>query len=107
MTNRDAYLLIIGLAVGALLSGLACLWRRRSARARAEKGKLNIVKLGHDIRGAVTPALLMTERLETHPDQAVRQAAEVIGKAMERIADMTKSASAEVRGVARDKRTDA
>lgn len=107
MTTRDAVLLIVGFGVGGLLAWLATARQVRTAKSLAERRKENVIKLGHDIRGAVTPALLMTERLEMNKDPAVRQAAEVVARAMERTAELAKAASAEARGIAREEQRDA
>ena len=105
MVIRDAVLFfVLGAALGGLLVGLLMIQRLRAASSRLQQGAESVIKLAHDVRGAVTPALLMTERLQLHSDDAVRQAAAVMASAMERAADLAKAASAEARaagGVAR------
>ncbi len=40
--------------------------------------------LRHDLRGALSPALLMADRLTTNPDPAVRRAGEVVVRSIDR-----------------------
>jgi len=101
MTILDGLLLVV---LGAALGGLA-VWiflarRLQATRQRATGQAAAVIKLAHDVRGALTPALLMTERLESHADPAVRLAAAVVAKAMDRAAELAKAASAQARGVA-------
>jgi len=101
MTIREALFLVVGIAAGTVVAWLIQSRQVRKAKSLAERRKDAVIKLGHDIRGAVTPALLMTERLEINKDESVRQAAAVIASAMERTAELAKAASAEARGIAR------
>ena len=57
-----------------------------------------IVKLSHDLRGALSPALLMAERLEGHADPKVKQAGETIAASMDRAAALAREASALAKG---------
>ncbi len=57
-----------------------------------------VIKLGHDIRGALSPALLMAEQLEAHADPAVRQAAGLITRALDRSAELAKDLGRVARG---------
>jgi hypothetical protein len=86
------------LLLGFGLGGMAVWFNRRNAEALAQTkvGELamSVSRLTHDLRGALSPALLMAERLERHDDPAVRQAAEVVAKAMDRAATMCREASA-------------
>jgi hypothetical protein len=101
MTILDGLLLVV---LGAALGGLA-VWfflarQLQQMQRRATEQTAAVIKLAHDVRGAVTPALLMTERLESNADPTVRVAAGVVAKAMDRAADLAKAASAQARGIA-------
>jgi hypothetical protein len=50
------------------------------ATARAEQ----LRRLRHDLRGALSPALLAADRLLSRNDEAVRQSAEIVIRALER-----------------------
>jgi hypothetical protein len=84
--------------LGFGLGGIAVWFNRRNAEALAQSKvaelAMSVSRLTHDLRGALSPALLMAERLERHEDPAVRQAAEVVAKAMDRAATMCREASA-------------
>jgi hypothetical protein len=95
------YAAILLLVLGALAGGLA-VWLLMARQLRAisatdAKRAESIIRLSHDVRGAVTPALLMAERLELNPDPAVKQAATVIAAAMDRTTEIAKAASADAR----------
>jgi signal transduction histidine kinase len=104
-----AILAVILFVLGALAGGFG-VWlvlgrRLHAARAGDAQWAEGIIKLSHDIRGAVTPALLMAERLEMNADPAVQQAASIIAQAMDRTSEIAKAASAEARaraGVAKE-----
>ena len=95
MTVRDLVLFAIGAVAGGLVIWLVMIRQLRVARSRAAERTEKVINLAHDIRGAVTPALLMTERLEQSNDPAVRQAAALAASAMERTSELAKAASAE------------
>ncbi len=87
MTALALTALVIALALAVAL-GFAIGWltqRRRAAAARARLGALarSIIKAGHDLRGTLSPALLTADALTTHPDPAVRDAAERIAQGIE------------------------
>ena len=88
---------LLGLVAGGLAVWLVMARQRRATRARDAEWAQLIIKLSHDIRGAVTPALLMAERLEMNADPAVKQAAGVVAEAMERTTELAKKASAQAR----------
>jgi signal transduction histidine kinase len=101
MEIRDAILLVVlGMALGGLAVWLVMAQHLRAARQDSAEQAARLRKLAHDVRGAVTSGLLMTERLESNTDASVRLAATVIAQAMDRAADLAKAASAETRGVA-------
>lgn len=89
------------LLLGFGLGGMAVWFNRRNAEVLAQSKvaelAMSVSRLTHDLRGALSPALLMAERLERHNDPAVRQAAEVVAKAMDRAATMCREASAEAK----------
>ena len=71
---RDVILsVVLGVAAGGLAVWLVMARQVAAARTRDAQWAQLIIKLSHDIRGAVTPALLMAERLEMHSDAAVKQ----------------------------------
>ena len=74
-----------GAVAGMLLPKLLRLQRQEKAMAKA------LGKLGHDLRGALSPGLLLAERLEMHEDSSVRQAGQILMQAMERAASLAKS----------------
>jgi hypothetical protein len=106
MIGAGFLLVVLGGALGAGAVWLALTRQVRAARQRAAEQSQAVIKLSHDVRGAVTPALLMTERLESNADPAVRLAAGVVAKAMDRAADLAKLAAAEARSVAVQARRD-
>ena len=91
-------LLIVAVLLGAIFGavGMSLIRRRAEAAARAEVADLSaaVSALTHELRGALSPSLLMAERLERHADPAVRQSAEVIAKAMDRATLICRDASA-------------
>ncbi len=94
-------LALLAFAVGAGF-GVLALWLATPKPAPAPAvGLVEIVALvsrsSHDLRGAVSPALLMVERLEHHPDGDVRQAATLIAEALERTAAISRATSAAVK----------
>ncbi len=54
-------------------------------------------RASHDLRGAVSPALLMAERLEAHADPEVRTAAAVVAEALDRASAISRATSAAVK----------
>ena len=99
MILPDAVLLpartgLLGLAVAALVLRL----RRPPAPppATADIAELaeTVRRASHDLRGAVSPALLMVERLEAHPDPEVRTAAAVVAEALDRATAISRATSA-------------
>jgi signal transduction histidine kinase len=92
--------LVIGLAVGAAAATLLARRAIRAARtgqaqaqAREAAVAVAVSKLGHDLRGALSPGLLMAEHLEGNADPAVKRAATVIAQALDRAAELTRTAS--------------
>ena len=55
------------------------------ADARIAQLETLVSRLRHDIRGAITPASLMADRLKLNADPAVQRSGTIIGDAIERI----------------------
>jgi hypothetical protein len=55
-------------------------------RARAAQPEMSRIR--HDVRGALSPALLVTDRLLSSDDAAVRRSGEIILRAIERANDI-------------------
>ncbi len=90
-----------GLAVGILLTALVLLGRlsreRRAvaalrtalseagiAQGRLAELRANLSGLRHDIRGILSPALLVADRLISHEDAGIRRAGEVMVRTVDR-----------------------
>ena len=52
-------------------------------------------KLRHDIRGIISPAMLVADQLATNPDPDVRRAAETINNTLDRLTDRLKQKPAQ------------
>lgn len=74
---------IAALAALSGAAGAALALRRRQRRREASIGRA-VAALSHDLRGALSPALLMAERLEAHADAPVRKSAQVISQTLAR-----------------------
>jgi signal transduction histidine kinase len=48
-------------------------------------------RLGHDLRGALAPALLMGERLQSHADPAVRRGGDSVVRAVDRASELVRA----------------
>ena len=94
---------LAGLLAGALLSGLFLLRQVRAARATAQRLGRELAEAGtarvtlaelrahlsglrHDIRGILSPAMLVSDRLLSHAEPGVRRAGEVMVRVVERAA---------------------
>ena len=64
----------------------AALWRN----ARLAALGTAVAKVNHDLRGILSPAMLTAERLQAHPDPAVKRAGDVLVRAVDRAADLTR-----------------
>jgi hypothetical protein len=106
MIGIGVALLVLGAALGGSAAWLMLSRQLGTARQQTTEQMQLVIKLSHDVRGAVTPALLMTERLETNADPAVRLAAGVVAKAMDRAAELSKAAAAQARGIAPEPKRD-
>jgi hypothetical protein len=87
-------MLVLGAVLGAAIAWLLARRAVQAAQAREAAATAAISKLAHDVRGAMSPALLMAEHLESNSDPAVKRAATTIAQAMERAAEMARTASA-------------
>jgi hypothetical protein len=56
-----------------------------SARARVEELEKLVSALRHDIRGAITPAALIADRLRQNSDPAIQRSAARIAAVVERV----------------------
>lgn len=89
-------LVLAALAIAAM--GAAVTWAvlhnaGQANRVREQALAKSMVELSHDIRGALSPCLLMAERLESSADASVRQAGTIIAKAIDRASDIAKAGS--------------
>jgi signal transduction histidine kinase len=57
-----------------------------NARIKALERLVSVLR--HDIRGALSSARLVTDRLHQHPDPAVQRSAGVIERAIQRVLDV-------------------
>jgi hypothetical protein len=58
------------------------------AAAAEDDTKLYVRRLRHDLRGALSPAMLTADRLLSHPDATARRYGEVICQSVERAAQL-------------------
>lgn len=92
---------IAGLVAGAMLAAAVLLGRLRAARAMAQALQMKLDEAGaaqasladlrshlsglrHDIRGILSPALLVADRLVGHQEPGVRRAGDVMVRTVER-----------------------
>lgn len=94
----------LGLLAGAALHALLHTWLARpmaeladlrdragaegANRARLAELEADASSLRHDLRGALSPALLTAERLLAHQDPGVRRAGEILVQSVERATDL-------------------
>ena len=52
--------------------------------ARVEKLEATLSAIRHDVRGALSPALIMTDRLLAHSDPAIVRAGQAVAKSVDR-----------------------
>jgi len=64
-----------------------------AAQARIDALEVQAASLRHDLRGALSPALIMSDRLVTNADPAVRLAGEGIVRSIERATELLTMAS--------------
>ncbi len=64
-----------------------------AAQARIDALEVQAASLRHDLRGALSPALIMSDRLVTNADPAVRLAGEGIVRSIERATELLTTAS--------------
>lgn len=56
----------------------------RDRRTRLQELDASASALRHDLRGALSPALMMADRLAAHDDPAVQRAGEIVGRSIDR-----------------------
>ncbi len=66
------------------------------AQARIDAIETRVAGLRHDLRGALSPALIMSDRLVESADPAVRRAGEVVVRSIERASALLATAKAEL-----------
>jgi len=62
------------------------LWRNARLAALGSA----VARISHDLRGALSPALLTAERLQGHSDEAVRRAGDVLVRTVDRATDLVR-----------------
>jgi signal transduction histidine kinase len=84
---RNDEIAVAGRELGAMQYELrAALWRN----ARLAALGTVVAKVSHDLRGILTPALLVAERLELNPDPKVKRAGETLVLAVDRATDLVR-----------------
>lgn len=77
----DGEMAIASREIAAMQSALSTVLSRN---ARLVSVGTSVAKIGHDLRNVLSPALLLSERLETHSDPAVRRSGVTIMNAVDR-----------------------
>ena len=77
----DGEMAIASREIAAMQSALSTVLGRN---ARLVSVGTSVAKIGHDLRNVLSPALLLSERLETHSDPAVRRSGVTIMNAVDR-----------------------
>ena len=65
---------------------------RTELLARIEKLEATLSALRHDVRGALSPALIMTDRLLAHSDPAIVRAGQAVAKSVDRATALLRAA---------------
>lgn len=68
----------------------------KAAQARISELERLVSRLRHDLRGALSPALLMADRLQMQKDPVAQRASEVIGRTVDRITEILDATRAAV-----------
>ncbi len=66
-------------------------WSHEEAQARIAELESLVANVRHDVAGALTPALMVADRLRSHADPAVQSAGEKIGAAVLRATKILKA----------------
>jgi len=66
----------------------------RAAQARIDAIELQTAALRHDLRGALSPALIMSDRLVDSADPAIRRAGEAVVRSIEQAATLLAASKA-------------
>ncbi len=56
----------------------------RAQRSRVQESDAAVATLRHNLRGALSPALMMSDRLIAHEDPPVRRAGEIVARSIDR-----------------------
>ena len=104
----ETLFLVVALLVGAGIGWIGAAMRRsappEAPPAPEDTSAADIAgvlsRATHDIRGALSPAMLMTERLESHADPAVREIAEAISRAMDQATATCRAAASDAKRLA-------
>ncbi len=72
---------VVAAVASLVAAGLAAARLRRTTTASADDA---VRKLRHDLRGALSPALLATDRLLGHEDPAIQRSGTIISQSIER-----------------------
>lgn len=87
--------------MGGFFAGAFLMWFTHRAPPipddRASSMAIAIRRLTHDIRGALSPAMLVAERLENHADPGIRDAGAVVTRTLERVAQLCRETSASIK----------
>jgi signal transduction histidine kinase len=89
-------IVLLAAVAGALGASVSLRRRQRRRDARLAEGLSQTV---HDLRGALSPAMLIAERLATHEEPVVRRGAETVLEALERGTTLVKSVAALAAGL--------
>ena len=84
-------LAVIALLVGAALGHLSGLRSRKEvadAALRSAELDKSVARLRHDVRGALSPALLAADRLAMSSEPATKRSAEIVVAAIERVSTL-------------------
>jgi signal transduction histidine kinase len=84
---RNDEIAVAGQELGAMQHELrAALWRNTRLAALGTV----VAKVSHDLRGILTPAMLVAERLQLNPDPKVQRAGETLVLAVDRATDLVR-----------------
>ena len=73
----------VGLVLYGLMPSAAMPPGHDAAQARIEAIEAGVASLRHDLRGALSPALIFSDRLAASPDPAIRKAGEAVVRSIE------------------------
>ena len=73
----------VGLVLYGLMPAAAALPGHAAAQARIDAIEAGVASLRHDLRGALSPALIHSDRLAASTDPAIRKAGEAVARSIE------------------------